>query len=75
MAVAFDHARFERDAALQGLSGARLARKAGVSQQTVARFFKGSNILPPTAQKLADALEKPLSRYLVDQPTEEAMSR
>lgn len=42
-----------------------LARKAGLSDMTVSRFFRRKQQTPRTAKKLADALGQPLRRYRI----------
>ncbi len=53
------------DMALKGWTRAELARRARVADMTVIRFFRGEGQTAPTAKKIADALGRPLKRYLV----------
>lgn len=57
------------DMAAKGWSKDDFARRAGVSDMTVIRFLRGDAQTAPTAKKLADALGKGVSRYIV--PSEE----
>ena len=74
MAMTFDHALVQRDATLAGLTGAGLARKARVSKETVARFYRGGSITATTAAKLSKALGYRVERYLLE-TAELAVSR
>jgi transcriptional regulator with XRE-family HTH domain len=74
MPVDFDRSLMQLDAAKLGLSGAGLAKRARVSQMTVSRFWRGGRITAPTAKKLARALERPLSRYVVGDPVGQVAS-
>jgi len=40
----------------QGLTQRQLARKAGISNTTLAKIERGSGAMPPTLKKLADVL-------------------
>jgi transcriptional regulator with XRE-family HTH domain len=65
MTVRFDFGLMQRDAAAKGWNGSQLAERAGVSQMTVSRFFRGGTIRPGTAAKLARAIGRPVERYIV----------
>jgi transcriptional regulator with XRE-family HTH domain len=53
------------DMALRGWMAVDLARRAGVSHMTVHRFLTGERQTPRTAKKLAEALNRRVSRYLI----------
>lgn len=61
----FDTARLADDMAGRGWLAVDLARRAGVSHMTVGRFLSGESQTARTAMKLALALGRPLSRYLI----------
>jgi transcriptional regulator with XRE-family HTH domain len=63
------------DMALKGWTRAELARRAGVADMTVLRFFGGrQNLTPPTAKKLASALGRNIGRYLVSSAENSAVA-
>jgi transcriptional regulator with XRE-family HTH domain len=53
------------DIALRGWKPSELARRANVADMTVYRFLSGEVQTAPVAKRLAKALGKPLSRYLI----------
>lgn len=55
----------QADMADKGWQPMDLAREAGVSHMTVARFFKGQHQTNRTAKKLADALGREVSHYRI----------
>lgn len=52
----YDVAAMQADMFGKGWVAMDLARRAGVSHMTVARFFAGTHQTPRTAKKLSDAL-------------------
>ena len=54
--------------ALKGWSKLDLAKKANVSDMTVARFLRGERQTAKTAKKLAKALGQSVRRYLISEP-------
>ena len=67
MTVRFNGALMAADAASRGWSGSTLASKADVSQMTVSRLFRGvGNVRPETVAKLAEALDHPVERYILE---------
>lgn len=63
--MSYDTAVLEEDAAERGWNQADLARVTGLHKATVARFFSGDIQTAKTAKALADALGRPVRRYLV----------
>ncbi len=57
------------DMALKGWLQTDLARVADVTDMTVTRFFRCERQTNRTAKKLAKALGRPLSRYLIPSAT------
>jgi len=62
----FDTSAMQGDMAAKGWLPVDLARKAGVSHMTVARFFSGEFQTARTAKKLAKALGRSLRSYLLE---------
>jgi len=61
----FDVALMRDDMARKGWMATDLAREASVSDMTVSRFLKREAQTPKTAKKLAHALGRSVSRYLI----------
>lgn len=61
----FDDALMQDDIARQGWLPVDLARRAGVSHMTVARFLQRRVQTPRTAKKLAAALGFSVTRYFI----------
>lgn len=61
----YDVALLRADMTARGWLPIDLARRAKVSHMTVSRFFSGERQTARTAKKLADALARPLRRYLL----------
>lgn len=70
----FDAGLMADDLALKGWLPIELARRAGVADMTVYRFLSGESQTAPTAKKLAKALGRPLSRYLIASSSREAIA-
>lgn len=66
MRTRIDVDALRRDMEAKGLMARDLARRAGVSDATVSRFFSGESRTPRTAKVLARALGFSLRRYLVE---------
>lgn len=64
-AITFNAELLEQDMAGKGWLAIDLARRAGVSHMSVGRFLNGERRTARMAKKLAEALGKPLSRYIV----------
>ena len=60
----WDTRLMERDRLALGWTQADLAHHAGISAQTVGRFFAGSFQSPKSAKRIALALGHPITRYL-----------
>lgn len=65
----FNAERMAEDMVGRGWLQVDLARHADVSHMTVSRFFSGERQTARVALKLALALGRPLSRYLVKRTT------
>jgi transcriptional regulator with XRE-family HTH domain len=63
--VQFNAQLLVEDMSAKGWLPTDLAREAGVSGMTVTRFLRGDHRTPRTAKKLARALGRPVSRYLL----------
>lgn len=63
--MSYDTALMEADAAERGWNQADLARVTGRHKATIGRFFTGETQTPRVAKDLADALGRPVRRYLV----------
>lgn len=63
--VGYDVALLKQDMARRGWLPTHLARAAGVSDMTVSRFLNGDIQTAPTAKKLAEALGRNVSRYIL----------
>jgi hypothetical protein len=57
------------DAAKIGLNSYRLSQVIGVQPSTLARFIDGLTRSVTLAQRVADALEQPVSRYVLSAET------
>ena len=66
MTFMYDFRAMDRDRLAAGLSGSDVAKKAGLSVPHVTQFFKGyGNVSPGAAKRIAKALGRPLSAYIV----------
>jgi transcriptional regulator with XRE-family HTH domain len=61
----FDVAKLRDDMSERGWMPTDLARAAGVSDMAVTRFFRGEHRTARMAKKFADALGRPVRRYLI----------
>ena len=61
----FDVAAMQADMFAKGWLPMDLANAADISHMTVARFFEGQHRTPRTAKKIAQALGRPVRRYLL----------
>jgi transcriptional regulator with XRE-family HTH domain len=64
-AVVYNVQRMAEDVAAKGWSNLEFAKRAGVNDMTVIRFFRGDHRTAPTARKLAKALGRSVRRYIV----------
>ena len=70
--IRFDSQRLAEDMALKGWTKEGLAKRARTSDMTVIRFLRGERQTPQTAKKLAKALGRSVSRYLISSSAEVA---
>jgi transcriptional regulator with XRE-family HTH domain len=63
--VSFDVALIIDDMGRKGWMGTDLARETGLSNKTISLFLRNICQTPKTAKKIAFALGKPLTRYLI----------
>lgn len=61
----YDTNQIAKDMALKGWLNVDLARAAGVSSQTVTRFFREDGQTARTAERIARALGYSVRRYLI----------
>ena len=63
--VRFDWQLMAEDTAAKGWTKLELADRAGVSDMTVIRFFRGEQQTARTAKKLSRALSQSVQRYII----------
>jgi transcriptional regulator with XRE-family HTH domain len=61
----YDVARIREDMAIRGWLPTELARRSGLSDQTISRFLRGDGQTAPTAKRIAKALGFGVRRYLI----------
>lgn len=63
--VKFNWQLMAEDAAAKGMQPIDVSRKAGVSDMSVLRFFRGEQQTARMAKKIAKAINRDLERYVI----------
>ena len=72
--LSYDVDLMREDMALKGLRATDLARRSGLTDTSVSRFFRGEARSAPTAKKLAKAIGYSVRRYLISSRTRKAVA-